>query len=462
MSAAQAARPPRTRYAEAADGVRIAYQVVGDGARDVVYVPGWVSNIDSMWADPSYAAFLERLASFSRLILFDKRGTGLSDRVPDRDLPTLETRMGDLVAVCDAVGARRPTLVGHSEGAPMTLLFAATYPGRTSGVVVLAGYARRQWAADYPWGQSEAETQRFFEEIETSWGGPVGLETRAPSRARDPAFRDGWAAYLRSAASPGAAIALTRMNARIDIRPILPAIRVPTLVVHRTGDRSIRVESGRYIAEHVPGARLVELPGDDHLPWIGDAEPILGEIEEFVTGIRHSPQPDRVLATVLFTDIVGSTQRAAALGDHAWAALLDAHHGVIRDALRRFGGREVNTTGDGFLATFDGPARAVRCALAMIDALRALDIHIRAGVHTGEIEIAGPDVRGLAVHIGARVAALAGTDEVLVTRTVRDLVVGSGLEFVDRGLHQLKGVPDEWQVLAVAAPQQEDSNAPFV
>ncbi len=441
---------PTTRYTRTPDGVSIAYQVVGEGPRDLLYVPGWISNVETAWEEPSIARFFERLASFSRLILFDKRGTGLSDRVPEHELPTLEMRMGDVRSVLDAAGSVQTALLGHSEGAPMCALFAATYPDRTTALVLIGGYGRRQQATDYPWGIPAEVHEAFLEDIASNWGGPVGLAVRAPSRMDDVRFREGWARYLRSGASPAAAGALTRMNAEIDVRPILGAVGVPTLVIHRTGDRSISVEAGRDLARAIPGARFVELPGDDHLPWIGDADAVLGEIEEFLTGVRTRPEPDRVLATVLFTDIIGSTQRAAELGDAAWSLLLGAHHERVRQQLSRFGGREVSTAGDGFLATFDGPARAVRCALAMIDALRPLGLEIRAGVHTGEIELAGEDIRGLAVHVGARIAALAGAGEVLVSRTVRDLVVGSGLTFTDRGLHTLKGVPDEWQVFSAS------------
>jgi len=439
---------PTTRYAKAPDGVSIAYQVVGDGPRDLVWVPGWVSHVEAAWEEPTLARFFERLASFSRLILFDKRGTGLSDRVPDTALPTLEVRMGDLHAVCDAAGSERPALFGVSEGASMCLLFAATYPRRTSSIVLFGGYTLRLATPDYPWGTSVEQFEAFLAEIERDWGGPVGLELRAPSMYGDPRFRETWARYIRTGASPGAALALTRMNAQIDVRPILGAIGVPTLVMHRTGDRLIPVAAGRFIAERIPGARFVELPGDDHLPWIGDSEAIAGEIEQFLTGARSRPESDRVLATVLFTDIVGSTARAAELSDAAWGDVLRAHHARVREQLARYAGREIDTTGDGFLATFDGPARAVRCALSLADAVRPLDLEIRAGVHTGEIELAGDDIRGLAVHIGARIAALAGAGEVLVSRTVRDLVAGSGLTFQDRGTHVLKGVPDEWQLFA--------------
>jgi class 3 adenylate cyclase len=436
----------KTRYARASDGVSIAYQVLGDGPRDLVWVPGWISHVEAAWEEPTLARFFERLAAFSRLILFDKRGTGLSDRVAETQLPTLEQRMDDVRCVCDAVGSKQAALLGVSEGAPMCLLFAATYPARTTGVIVFGGYARRQQTAGYPWGASAEQEEAFLEEIERDWGGPVGLDARAPSKLGDARFRENWARYLRMGASPGAVLALTRMNAEIDVRPILETIRVPTLVLHRSGDRVIAIEAGRYLAEHIPHASFVQLAGEDHLPWIGDADAVLGEIEEFLTGVRTQPKPHRMLATVLFTDIVGSTQRAAELGDTAWTDILQAHHSRIREELERYGGREMRTTGDGFFVLFDGPARAIRCALALIDAVRPLGLEIRAGLHTGEVEIAGDDIEGLAIHIGARIAALAGTGEVLVSRTIKDLVVGSGLSFHDRGTHVLKGVPDEWQV----------------
>jgi class 3 adenylate cyclase len=437
----------QTRYAKSGD-VSIAYQVVGRGSLDLVYVPGWVSNVEGNWEEPSYARFLERLASFSRLITFDKRGTGLSDRVPEHELPTLEERMDDVRAVMDAVGSERAALFGVSEGGPMCALFAATYPDRTSALTVYGTYARRGPAPDYPWGRSPEEQDAFLREIEEEWGGPVALADRAPGAMGDQRFVRWWSTYLRQSASPGAVLALTRMNYEVDVRDVLPTIHVPTLVLHREGDRIMRVDEAAYIAQRIPDAKLVVLPGDDHLPWVGDQDALLDEIEEFLTGVRRGPEPDRVLATVLFTDIVGSTERASELGDRRWHDLLERHNAVVRRALSRFRGREIDTAGDGFLATFDGPARAVRCARSIVEGVRQLDLEVRAGLHTGECEIAGGDVRGIAVHIGARVAALAGPGEVLVSSTVKDLVAGSELRFEDRGEQALRGVRGTWRLFA--------------
>jgi pimeloyl-ACP methyl ester carboxylesterase len=442
---------PATRYARSQDGLSIAYQVVGKGPPDLVWVPGWISHIEAAWEEPTMARFFERLASFSRLILFDKRGTGMSDRVPESMLPTLETRMDDVRSVCDAIGSERTALFGVSEGAPMCAMFAATYPSRTSAIILFGGYARRRIAPDYPWGVEAPQHQAFLDEIARDWGGPVGLDARAPAKRDDPRFRENWARLLRLGASPGAALALTRMNAEIDVRPLLPSIRVPTLVLHRRGDQVIPVGAARYMAEKIPDAKFVELAGEDHLAWVGDTDALLGEIEEFLTGVRTGVEPDRMLATVLFTDIVGSTARAAELGDAAWTDLLQSHHGRVRDQLKRYGGREMRTTGDGFFALFDGPARAVRCALALSTALEPIGLKIRAGVHTGEVEVAGEEIQGLAIHLGARIAAVAGAGEVLVSRTVKDLVVGSGLAFADAGSHDFKGVPDTWQLFRAVA-----------
>ncbi len=430
----------------------IAYQVVGEGPRDLVWVPGWISHLEVAWEEPTLARFFERLASFTRLIMFDKRGTGLSDRVAESDLPTLETRMSDVLAVCDAIGSTSAALLGVSEGAPMCALFAATYPERTTALVLFGGFARRLRSTDYQPGISADAYEEMLREIADGWGGPVGIDFRAPSRVNDARFRDNWARYLRAGASPGAAIALTRMNREIDVRAVLSSIRVPALVLHRTGDRAISVEAGRYLADHIPDATFVELPGVDHLPWVGDSERVVSEIEEFLTGVRGSAMPDRVLGTVLFTDIVGSTATAAEIGDLGWKDLLGAHNERVRREFERFGGREAKTTGDGFLATFDGPARAVRCARAITMTVREIGIEVRAGVHTGEIEFEGAEVHGIAVHIGARVAAMAAAGEVLVSSTVKDLIAGSGLAFADRGEHTLKGVPGRWRIFALVEP----------
>ena len=437
---------PQTRYARSGD-VNIAYQVVGAAPRDLILVPGWVTNIEVFWEEPACARFLERLASFTRLILFDKRGTGLSDRVAD--LPNLETRMDDVRAVMDAVGSERAALLGYSEGGPMCALFAATYPLRTTALVIQASYARRTRAPDYPWGPTLEALHEWMAGCYRDWGGPVGFDMRWPSAAQNERARQWWARLLRMGASPGANRTLQQMNAEMDVRHVLPAIRVPTLVLHSAGDQVFPAAASQFMAKQIPGAKFVEFPGRDHLAWGEDADAIVDEIEEFLTGVRHGPEPDRVLATVLFTDIVGSTEKAAGLGDRRWHDLLERHHDLVRRELARHRGREVDTAGDGFLATFDGPARAVRCARAVSDGVRGLGLEVRAGLHTGEIELRGDKVSGLAVHIGARVAAAAGPGEVLVSSTVKDLVAGSGLRFQDRGPHVLKGVPGEWRLFAV-------------
>ncbi|MBI4260034.1 MAG: adenylate/guanylate cyclase domain-containing protein [Actinobacteria bacterium] len=438
---------PETRYARSGD-VNVAYQVVGDGPFDLVYVPGWVSHIELAWEEPHMARFLRRLASFSRLILFDKRGTGMSDPVPVDRPPTLEERMDDVRAVMDAVGSERAAILGHSEGGNMSLLFAATYPQRTVALVTFGIFAKRVWSPDYPWAPSPEEREAWYEEVERDWGGGMDLSGLAPSMAEDRAFT-AWAnRYFRMGASPGAALALARMNTDIDVSDVLPLVRVPTLLLHRVGDRDASIEEARYIAARIPGARLIELPGEDHLAWTGNQDEVLDAVEEFLTGRPAVREPHRVLATVLFTDIVGSTKRAADLGDRRWHDLLEAHNAAARRELERFRGREVDTAGDGFLATFDGPARAVRCALAVSAAVEPLGLAVRAGVHTGEIELAGDDVRGIAVHIGARVAAMAGPGEVLASSTVKDLTAGAGIAFEDRGEHTLRGVPGTWRIYA--------------
>jgi class 3 adenylate cyclase len=435
---------PENRYAKSGD-VNIAYQVVGEGPLDLVLIPGFVSHLDIDWDGPGNSHFLRRLASFSRLIRFDKRGTGLSDR--PGGLPDLETRMDDVRAVMDAVGSERAALLGYSEGGPMSVLFAATYPERTAALVLYGTYAKRHEPDDdYPWVATREERLAYADEIERGWGEEADLGTMAPNA--DESLVRWWRARARASASPGAAKALILMNSQIDVRDVLPAVQAPTLVLHRAGDRDSRLEEGRYIADRIPGARFVELEGEDHVPFI-NPDQIVDEVEEFLTGVRRGPEPDRVLATVLFTDIVGSTERATEVGDRAWRDLLERHHAVVRTALARFQGREVDTAGDGFLATFDGPARAIRCAGAIRSSVRDLGLEVRSGLHTGECELLGDKVAGVAVHTGARVAALARPGEILVSRTVKDLVAGSGIDFEERGEHELKGVPGEWQLYAV-------------
>jgi class 3 adenylate cyclase len=428
---------PETHYAKSG-GVNIAYQVVGEGPVDLVYVPGWVSHVELAWELPDLARGFERLASFSRLILFDKRGTGMSDPVPADELPTLEQRMDDVRAVMDAVGSERAAIFGASEGGNMSMLFAATYPERTTALSTFGCTAKRIRSADYPWAPSWEERLATFELTERYWTTSFDWTDLAPSL--DPAGIAEISRYYRRCASPGAAVALQKMNTHVDVRDVLPTIRVPTVVMHRTDDRDANVEEGRYIAAHIPGARFVEFPGADHSWWTQDRDALVDEVEELVTGVRPAPEPNRVLATVLFTDLVRSTERLAELGDHGWAELLSRHHAAVRRELERFRGREIDTAGDGFLATFDGPARAIRCAVAIREALRELGLQVRAGLHTGECELLGDKVAGIAVHTGARVAALAGPGEVLVSSTVRDLVSGSGIAFEDRGEHDLKGV----------------------
>jgi pimeloyl-ACP methyl ester carboxylesterase len=444
--------PPKTRYIKTGS-MHLAYQVLGEGPLDLVFVSGWVSHIELYWDWPDIAHFMRRLASFGRLILFDKRGTGLSDRVPSGGLPSLEQRMDDVRAVMDAAGSERAALLGLSEGGPLQILFAATHPGRTIALVLMSTYSRMLQAPDYLEGVPVDAFEMTLTQVEEHWGEGVLMRALMPSLAHDAAARESWGRFQRSAASPAAAVDLLRMAADIDVRPILSAIAVPTLVLHRTGDRFVRVEQGRHLGRHIPRARYVEFDGEDHLPWLGDAAAVLGEIQEFLTGTRNAPDFDRVLATVLFVDIVGSTARAATLGDRRWRELLESYYARIRQEIGRFRGQEVDTAGDGFLATFDGPARAVRCAGAISDALRPLGVHIRAGLHTGECELIGEKVGGIAVHIGARVATLAEPDEVLVSNTVKDLVAGSGLQFRDRGVHCLRGVPGDWRLFAVERPK---------
>jgi pimeloyl-ACP methyl ester carboxylesterase/class 3 adenylate cyclase len=437
--------PPETRYAKSGE-VNIAYQVVGDGPLDVVFVPGFISHLDLQWADPRIARFLSRLVSFSRLILFDKRGTGLSD--PVAAPAPLEDRMDDVRAVMDAVGSERAALLALSEGGPMSALFAATYPERTHALILCGTFATGTLDPDdSPGGQPWVDAFRRVLDLVEQWGEGRTLGVFAPS-ADSESDRIGRGIFERSAATPQMTRTLLAMAVDTDVRDVLSSIRVPTLVLNREGE-FVPVEHAEYLAEHIPGARLVVLPGADHIPFYGDAGGYAEEIEEFLTGARHAPLSDRILTTVMFTDIVGSTRRAAALGDVRWRELMAAHDELVRSELERHRGREVKTMGDGFLASFDGPARGIRCARRVADQVRGLGIEVRAGLHTGECELIGDDIGGMAVNIGARIGALGHPNEVLVSSTVKDLVVGSGISFTDRGVHELKGVPGEWHLFAV-------------
>jgi pimeloyl-ACP methyl ester carboxylesterase len=433
---------PETRYARSPGG-SVAWQAIGEGPLDLVFVPWWATNLDVMWEEPSIARFLRRLATFSRLICFDKRGTGVSDALSPTALPTLEEWTDDVRTVMDAAGSRRAALLGHSQGGQMAMLFAASHPERSSALV-LADACARQYEGEEPSRFSVDELELSLEAVEARWGTGANLELFAPGRASDERFRSWWARYERLSLGPRMVRSVVALDFENDLRAVLPAIRVPTLVLHRAGNRFIGVRHGRELAAHIPGARFVELPGDDHLFHLGESETMLGEIEEFLTGARPVPEADRVL----FSDVVGSTERAAALGDRAWRDLLDAYHERVRGELERHRGRAIELEGDGVLASFDGPARAIRCARAIAEAVRGLGLEVRSGLHTGEIELAGGSVRGIAVHIGARVAERAGAGEVLVSGTVRDLVAGSGIRFAERGTHVLRGVPGEWRLFA--------------
>ncbi len=453
--------PPATHYTKHGD-VSIAYQVVGDGPVDLVFVPGFISHLDLWWTLPDVTAMFRRLASFSRLILFDKPGTGVSD--PIAYVPSLEERMEDVHAVLDAVGSQRAALFGISEGAPMSLLFAATYPERT---IALALYGSEPPAGRddvYDGAVAPARIQAAFgafEEVVEHWGEGRLLDVVAPSIADSDALRRTVALFERAAASPAMARALIESAQTLDVTAVLPSIRLPTLIMHRT-DEVIPIECARWMADRIPSARFVELAGADHLPWVGDMDAVVDEIEELITGVRRGHEPDRALLTLLFTDIVGSTRLAAELGDRAWRELLGRHDEVVREELVRFRGTEVKRTGDGFLTMFDGPARAIRCARAIGAALEGSGVRVRAGIHTGEVELLGADVAGVAVHIAARVAALGGPGDVLVSRTVKDLVTGSALVFADRGEQQLAGVPDPWRIYALVEDAAQDRPDPVL
>jgi len=423
---------PKTQYVVSTGDVNIAYQVVGDHPIDLVFVMGWVSHLEYFWREPSFARFLTRLASFSRLILLDKRGTGLSDRVELSQLPTLEQRMTDVEAVMNAVGSERAALLGISEGGPMCSLFAATYPARTDALVMIGTYAKRIKSEDYPWAPTESDREHFLEEIRRHWGEPVGIEERAPSVANDPAFREWWAEYLRMGASPAAALALTRMNAQIDVRAVLPSVRVPALIIHRENDACLPVEGGRYVASKIPGAKYVELPGFDHLPFVGDQDSILEEIEEFLTGERVLPEIDRVLTTILFV-LCDETKSAKSVDE---AELRTLNQAYARRELSVYRGREIEISPSKLFATFDGPARAIRCARAIVGDAARLGLRVHAGLHTGECDLRANTVGGVTVETGRNIAAVAEEGEILVTRTVKDLVAGSGIGFTFRATYK--------------------------
>jgi class 3 adenylate cyclase/alpha-beta hydrolase superfamily lysophospholipase len=439
---------PQTRYARSGD-LHIAYQVVGEGPVDLVYVPSWISQVEHYWEEPLVARYFHRLASFSRLILFDRRGTGMSD--PVIRAPTLEEQMDDVVAVMDAAGSERAAVFALLEGGAMAALFAATHPERTGALILYEAQPRMSWAPDYDWAmRREAREEYVTNGFAESWGDGSRMFELSPHSTDNQRLRNWYARLERLAASPGTAARMMRMNGDVDVRAVLPSIQVPTLVMHRTGDQMVDIRHSRYLADHIPGARLLELSGDEALSFSGGAQSELDEVEEFLTGARKAPDSERILATVMFSDIVGSTRRAAELGDRRWRELLESIERSVKAELTRFRGRAVKTMGDGFLATFDGPARAIRCALAIRDGARSqFGLQVRSGLHTGEIELIGDDVGGIGVHIGARVGASAGAGEVLVSSTVKDLVVGSGIGFEDRGETELRGVPGSWRLWSV-------------
>ncbi|HXS47384.1 MAG TPA: adenylate/guanylate cyclase domain-containing protein [Solirubrobacterales bacterium] len=441
--------PPQTRYARSGE-VGIAYQAFGEGEMDLVLAFPFLSHLDLMWESPAMSRFLRQLGSFARVLVFDRRGVGLSD--PVAGAPTLEERMDDVRAVMDAAGSERAALLGMSEGATMCMLFAATYPERTSALVLWGAMARSTAAPDYPWAPDKEAVEEAQEElVGPMWGQGATIEIFSPSMASDPRAREFQARFERQAASPMRVQQLFQMFLDTDVRDALPLIQASTLVLHRRQDRAVNYRAARWLAEQIEGSRYAELEGEDHFPWVGDSDAALAAIEEFLTGVRPGPTPERVLATVLFTDIVDSTRLATEMGDRRWRDLLEQHQELVRSSLQRFDGREVKTTGDGFLAVFDGPTRAAECARAIADEMPSLGIEVRAGLHTGEVELMGDDIGGIAVHVAARVAALAAARTVLASRTVRDLAAGSGIEFDPAGRHTLRGVAEEWDVYSVAA-----------
>jgi pimeloyl-ACP methyl ester carboxylesterase len=449
---------PEVRYVKTPDGVHIAYQVFGDGPFDLVFVPGFASNVEAMWRVEPFARGLRRLASFARVVVFDRRGTGLSDRLHEATRPTLEVQMDDVRAVMDAAGVERAALFGFELGASLCAVFAAAHPSRVFACVLHGSSARGLRSPDYPWQWSSEEWDQYLDDVDQKWGTQAMADWLVnhayPSHANDAVLRRELASFLRAAASPGAALLFEQLQRDSDIRDVLPTIQVPVLVTHRVDDQVESIGGARHLAANIPGARLLELDGADHYPFSGAQEALLDAVERFLAGAHGAEVDfDRILATVLFTDIVGSTARAVEMADRAWKDLLSAHHRRVRSLLGRYRGREVDVAGDGFFAVFDGPARAVRCGLAICDDARSLGVNVRVGVHTGEVELDGSAVRGIAVHIGARVASRAAPGEVLVSSTVKDLVAGSGLVFDDRGRHELKGVPDSWAVFAAVGPE---------
>jgi pimeloyl-ACP methyl ester carboxylesterase len=440
---------PDTRYARL-DQDYIAFQVVGSGPRDIVFMSAWFSHVDGRWEEPRFAAMLRRVAGLGRLILFDKRGSGASDPLP-RDEPTWEDWADDIRAVMDAAASDKAVIVGVSDSGPMAALFAATHPERVASLVLVNTGARLVQGPDHPWGLAEDELQRFLRRAQETWGTGGLTDVFSPSAAGDEKYRQWWARYQRMGASPGRSIKMARLIFEMDVRKVLSTIRVPTLVLHRKDFKFFPIELGRELAKGIPGAKFVELEGADGFVYLGDMNALVDEIEEFLTGARGSAETDRVLATVLLTDMVGSTDMAARLGDHKWRAILDAHDEVVRDRLAAHRGRLYRSTGDGILATFDGPGRAIRCAFDIRDRLRSVaGVEIRCGVHTGEIELRGNEIGGIAVHIAARFMTEAGAGEVIASSTVKDLVTGADITFVDRGVKALKGVPNEWRLYAVS------------
>ena len=438
---------PETRYARCGEDY-IAYQTVGEGPRDIVFMSAWFSHVDGRWEEPRFAAMLRRLGTMGRLIVFDKRGSGASDPLQVAD-PTWEDWADDIRAVMDAVGSQQATIVGVGDSGPLACLFAATQPNRVHSLVLVNTGARLMRGPDYPWGLDADEVKRFLVRTKESWGTGGVADAFSPSAANDERYKQWWARYQRMSASPGRSTAMATLVFDVDVRHVLSTIHVPTLVIHRKDFRFFPVELGRYLAEHIAGAKLIEIDGADGFVYLGNADAILSEIEEVVTGSRRAQDVDRVLATVLLTDMIGSTDMAAQLGDHKWREVLDTHDEIVRGQLDAFRGRLHRATGDGILATFDGPARGLRCAQAIRDRLRAAGIDIRSGLHAGEIELRGDEIGGIAVHIAARIEAEAGLGEILCSSTVKELVTGSDLSFVDRGRKQLKGVPQDWQLYAV-------------